>query len=101
LPEENLFVRSDQYSFVRQGIPSTYLKPGLQSTDPAIDAEAMFQEHRLNHYHTASDDLSRPVDWDSVERFTRAHIRIGQAIADNPKRPTWNDGDFFGERFAR
>ena len=101
LPEENLFVRSDQYSFVRQGIPSTYLKPGLQSTDPDIDAEAMFQEHRLNHYHTVSDDLNRPVDWDSVERFTRAHIRIGQAIADNPERPTWNDGDFFAIRFAR
>jgi hypothetical protein len=26
---------------------------------------------------------------------------IARAIADAPQRPTWNKGDFFGQRFGR
>ena len=101
LPEENLFIRSDQYSFVRKGIPAIYLIPGFTSTDPDVDGEALFRDHLRNHYHKVSDDLSRPVDWDSVERFTRSHVRIGYEIANADERPTWNEGNFFGERFGR
>ncbi|MBT8099959.1 MAG: M28 family peptidase, partial [Gammaproteobacteria bacterium] len=100
LPEENLFVRSDQYSFVRQGVPSIFLVSGFTSLDPEHDGEALFRDHLKNHYHKPSDDLSRPVDWPSAVRFTRSHIRIGYAVANATARPTWNDGDFFGERFA-
>ncbi len=101
MPEENLFRRSDQYSFVRRGVPSVYLKPGFTSTDPSIDGKAVQDEHRKNHYHQPSDDLSRPVDWDSAVRFARANARIGFAIANEAGRPTWNEGDFFGEKFGR
>lgn len=100
LPEEALFVRSDQYSFVRQGVPSIFLVPGFTSSDATIDGEAVFRQHLQEHYHEPSDDLARPIDWVSAERFTRAHIRIGITIANDPDRPVWNDGDFFGERFA-
>ncbi len=101
IPEENLFRRSDQYSFVRRGVPAVYLKPGFTSTDPSIDGRAVQDEHRRQHYHQPSDDLSRPVDWDSALRFARANARIGYAIANEEARPTWNEGDFFGEKFGR
>ncbi len=101
LPEENLFVRSDQYSFVRKGVPSIYLIPGFQSADPEIDGEALFREHIQDYYHKPRDDLTRPFDWDSIVRFTRAHIRMGESVANDPDRPTWNEGDFFAERFAQ
>ncbi len=100
MPEERLFVRSDQYSFVRAGIPAVYLVTGFNSNDPEIDGEELFKDHLKNHYHDVSDDLSRPVDWASAVRFARAHTRIGQAIANDRDRPTWNEGDFFGEKFA-
>ncbi len=100
IPEEGLFRRSDQYSFVRKGIPAIYLDPGFTSSDPDIDGEALRTDHRHNHYHRPSDDLSRPIDWDSAVRFTRANARIGWAIANDDARPTWNEGDFFGDKFA-
>ena len=100
-PEEVRFVRSDQYSFVRQGIPSVFLVPGSKSLDPQIDGEAIVFDHRQNHYHKPSDDLSRPVDWDSALRFARANVRIGLAVAAEEQRPTWNTGDFFGDKFRR
>jgi hypothetical protein len=100
MPEENSFVRSDQYSFVKKGIPSSYLDVTLRSSDPNIDGEALVKDHLKKHYHKPSDDLSRPVDWDSAVRFARANARIGFAIANDDDRPTWNEGDFFGEMFA-
>ena len=101
VPEENLFVRSDQYSFVRKGIPAVYLIPGFTSSNEEIDGEALFHDHIENHYHEPSDDLTRPVDWGSALRFARAHTRLGYIVANQDERPAWNEGDFFGVRFAR
>jgi len=101
MPEENIFRRSDQYSFVRKGIPAAFLVPGYSSTDASVDGQAVVVDHRKHHYHRPSDDLSRTVDWDSAVRFARANARIGYAIANEDARPTWNEGDFFGEKFAR
>jgi hypothetical protein len=100
MPEENFFVRSDQYSFVRKGIPALYLDVGTRAKDPHVDAEALYAEHMQTHYHEPSDDLSRPVDWDSARRFARANARVGYAVSTEEGRPRWNEGDFFGERFA-
>lgn len=101
IPEQVLFIRSDQYSFVRKGVPSVFLVPGFTSTDPAIDGGALFNAHLKTHYHQPSDDLSRPIDWGSALRFARANVRIGYAVAEEDERPAWNDGDFFGDKFAQ
>ena len=100
IPEENIFARSDQYSFVRKGVPAIYLDSGFSSADPDVDGQAVATDHYHNHYHQPSDDLSRPIDWDSAVRFTRANARIGWAIANDDARPAWNEGDFFGDKFA-
>jgi hypothetical protein len=100
MPEENFFVRSDQYSFVKKGIPASYLDVSNNSSDPDVDGAAVYEDHLENHYHKPSDDLARPVDWDSAVRFARANARIGLAIANDAERPTWNEGDFFGKMFA-
>jgi len=101
VPEQVLFIRSDQYSFVKKGVPSVFLVPGFTSTDPAIDGGALFNAHLQTHYHQPSDDLSRPIDWDSALRFARANVRIGYAVAEDDERPTWNEGDFFGDKFGK
>jgi Zn-dependent M28 family amino/carboxypeptidase len=101
IPEEVLFIRSDQYSFVKQGVPSVFLVPGFTSTDAEIDGGVLFNEHLKTHYHQPSDDLTRPIDWDSALRFARANVRIGFAVAEDDERPTWNEGDFFGDKFGK
>lgn len=101
MPQEVLFIRSDQYSFVKQGVPAVFLVAGFNSTDPEISGSAVVANHLQTHYHQPSDDLSRPIDWDSALRFARANVRIGHAVAEDDERPTWNAGDFFGEKFGR
>jgi len=101
MPEEAIFIRSDQYPFVQMGIPSLYFVPGMQSTDASVDGQAIYMDFLTEHYHTPSDDLSLPIDWESAEKFALANYLLGREIANDWQRPTWNEGDFFGERFGR
>ena len=101
LPEETLFIRSDQYSFVRRGIPAVFLVSGFNSSDPELDGGTIFRTHLTTDYHRPSDDLDLPVDWDSALRFARTKARIGYLVGNDDARPTWNEGDFFGEKFGR
>jgi hypothetical protein len=101
MPEEVIFIRSDQYPFVQMGIPAIYFNPGWQSTDPDVDGRAIYMEFLTTHYHTPSDDLTRPVHWESAEKFALANYLLGVEIANDWERPTWNEGDFFGAKFGR
>lgn len=99
-PDEVYFIRSDQYSFVRQGIPSVYLAEGIGSSDPSVDGRAVLDTFFGTHYHQPSDDLSQPIVWETALRFSRAGVRIGFRIAMEDQRPNWNEGDFFGDKFG-
>ena len=101
MPEEVIFIRSDQYSFVKQGVPSVFLVPGFTSSDPKIDGEPLWRGFLKTYYHQPSDDMTRDFDWPSAVRFARANVRIGHAVAEDAERPTWNEGDFFGEKFGK
>jgi Zn-dependent M28 family amino/carboxypeptidase len=90
-PAQGIFVRSDHYRFVQQGVPSVFLWPGQKG--PGKAATADFFAHR---YHQPSDDLSQPIDWRQGIRFVDANYAIARAIADGDARPRWNKGDFFG-----
>ena len=100
LPEEHVFVRSDQYMFVRQGIPSLYMSTGSGSKDPAVDVKARWEDFLKNHYHMPSDDVSLPIHYPSLAGLARVDARIVREVADAPQRPAWNAGDFFGAMFA-
>jgi len=99
-PEEIVFVRSDQYMFVRQGVPSIYMSSGNRSRDPAIDLAQRADEFRRTHYHQPSDDTKLPIDYPSLAGLARVNLRIVREVANATARPSWNPGDFFGERFA-
>lgn len=90
-PGQGMFVRSDHYRFVQQGVPSVFLWPGQKG--PGKAATAAFMAHR---YHQPSDDVSQPIDWAQGIRFVDVTYAIAREIADGDARPRWNKGDFFG-----
>ncbi|MDH4048813.1 MAG: M28 family metallopeptidase [Gammaproteobacteria bacterium] len=101
MPEEVRFVRSDQFSFVKEGVPAVAFKAGSKSFDPAVDGAAMLQDFLKNHYHRASDDLSLPFSAEGAEKFVQTALLLGLEIAEQNERPKWNRGDFFGDKFAQ
>jgi len=99
-PEEVVFVRSDQYAFVRAGVPAIYLLGGVKPLDGG-DGMQQRTDFLGQHYHLPSDDLSQPISWTAAARMARLNYRIGLAIGDAAERPAWKPGDFFGDKFGR
>ncbi|HEX5962151.1 MAG TPA: M28 family metallopeptidase [Gemmatimonadales bacterium] len=99
-PEEVFFVRSDQYSFVRRGVPSLFLFMGLKS-DSGVDAATIFREWGRTRYHTPQDDLTQPMDLEAGARHAQLNFLVGLEIANADERPAWKSGDFFGRMFGR
>ncbi|HVR43152.1 MAG TPA: M28 family metallopeptidase [Thermoanaerobaculia bacterium] len=100
-PDEASFVRSDQYSFVRQGIPAVALNEGTDSGDPAVDGKKEIERWLLERYHTPQDDLRQPIVWEAGRDLARLGFLIGWLVAEAPDTPRWNEGDFFGRTFGR
>ncbi len=95
-PEQNRFTRSDQYSFIRRGVPSLAFKFGYEKGSPE---EKTRKDWVKNIYHKPSDDLNQPVDQAAAAQFDRIILSLLRRVADAKDRPHWNDDSFF-KRFA-
>jgi Zn-dependent M28 family amino/carboxypeptidase len=100
-PESVLFIRSDQYSFVRQGVPSLFLGPGYKSSNPDIKPEEIRKAFLAHRYHKPQDDMNQAFDFESGARFARCAFLLGYIVAQKAEKPAWNPGDFFGEKYAK
>jgi Zn-dependent M28 family amino/carboxypeptidase len=96
-PLRNVFIRSDQYSFIRVGIPSLTMKVGFDKGTPE---EQMVKDWRTNRYHAPSDDLNQPVDLSAAVGYEEIMRRLMIAVANDPQRPQWKQDSFF-RRYAQ
>jgi Zn-dependent M28 family amino/carboxypeptidase len=95
-PDRNLFIRSDQYSFIKQGVPALAFKFGYT---PGSPEEKVAKDWLKYRYHAPSDDLNQPVDKPAAADFNRILLDVGEHVADAQDRPHWNENSFF-KRFA-
>ena len=95
-PDQNRFIRSDQYSFIRKGIPSLAFKFGYEFGSPE---ETTRRNWVRDVYHKPNDDTKQKVDLEAAATFNRVMMALLQSVANNPARPTWNADSFF-KRFA-
>ena len=101
-PEQVIFIRSDQYAFVKQGIPAMLTTAGNKSTNPAIDPHKIEQAWKAKIYHTPQDNMNQPgLDFEAGAKFARFNFLCGYLIAQQTARPTWNPKDFFAEHYAK
>ncbi len=96
-PEEVVFVRSDQFPFVKQGVPSIF--PTSLLGGGAQGAKALDDWDRTR-YHSPSDDMTQMFDWESGVRFTRMAFETAWFVAQDAQAPSWNKGDYFGVKFG-
>jgi hypothetical protein len=95
-PEQNRFIRSDQYSFIRRGIPALAFKFGYEFGSAE---EKIRRDWVRDVYHKPSDDLAQPINLDAAATFNRVILGLLQRVANDPARPKWNEDSFF-KRFA-
>jgi hypothetical protein len=95
MPEEQLFVRSDHYSFVQAGVPSVFLVTGF-----ANGGEKAFRDFLAHNYHKVSDQPDLPFNWAAGAKFAQINYLIAREIADGAEAPRWYEGNPYGDRFA-
>jgi uncharacterized membrane protein YfcA len=93
-PEEVRFIRSDQYSFVKHGVPAITYKGGFASRDPKIDGEKLTRDWLRNVYHSVGDNPDQKLDYASGARWAEANYNLVVAIANAKERPRWTTRDF-------
>ena len=95
-PDRNVFIRADQYSFVREGVPSLFMKFGFLKNTPEYQIE---HDWRANRYHSPSDDLDQPgifkEDAAKLDAYTAA---IALHVANADARPQWLADSIFGHQ---
>jgi Zn-dependent M28 family amino/carboxypeptidase len=92
----NRFIRSDQYSFIKKGVPAVKVDVGFEL---GTAEQKTFKDWLTNRYHAPSDDVNQPVRLDTAagyEEFTR---RLLLETADTAARPQWKQDSFF-RRYA-
>jgi Zn-dependent M28 family amino/carboxypeptidase len=100
-PELVFFIRSDQYSFVKQGIPAVFLSAGTKSSDPKIKPQEIITRWRQSIYHKPQDDMNQPFDFESGAKYARYGFLLGFVVAQKNEKPAWNPGDFFYEQYGK
>ncbi|MGA3102989.1 MAG: M28 family metallopeptidase [Terriglobales bacterium] len=96
-PLRNLFVRSDQYNFIRHGVPSV-----IMSVAPAPDSPEVkiFKDWLTQRYHAPSDDVDQPVDLAAAAKYEEIVRALLLNVANGDRRPEWKAESFF-RRYAQ
>ena len=95
MPEENAFVRSDHYAFVKKGVPALMLLGG-----PAGDVTVWIPRARKwleTDYHSPSDTIKPDWDWTGPQTLARVGMIIGLRVANSPNMPAWNASSPFNK----
>jgi hypothetical protein len=91
-PQRFRFIRSDQYSFIRGGIPSIAFKNGIAEGSPE---EAIEKQWFAQRYHAPADDLGQPVDFAAVGKYAEVLHEVVFRVANQDESPEWKETSFF------
>jgi Zn-dependent M28 family amino/carboxypeptidase len=95
-PLRNLFVRSDQYNFIRHGTPSVIMDVFYEANSPQAQT---FRDWLTQRYHAPSDDTDQPVDFHSAALYEEMVRQLLVETANDGPRPQWKADSFF-KRYA-
>ncbi|HEY7170207.1 MAG TPA: M28 family metallopeptidase [Vicinamibacterales bacterium] len=91
-PERSVFTRSDQYNFIRRGVPAVMVDIGNRKGSPEEEIEKGWLAKR---YHAPSDDLQQPIDRGAAASYIEVMQRLAEQVANGPARPHWKANSFF------
>jgi hypothetical protein len=94
-PAQARFTRSDQYSFVVNGIPALHVKYGNKTADGKNNLAEIVAPWRAKYYHKPQDDINGIFDFEAGKKYAQLNFLIGYLVAQDAKKPIWNTGDIF------
>lgn len=95
-PEQGYFFRSDQFSFVRWGVPAAYIEHGYDYVGrPEGWGVQRQDEYNERDYHQPSDEVRPDFDYAGAVQQGRVAFRVGWEVAEAKDLPQWLPGAEF------
>jgi len=91
-PEADLFIRSDQYSFVKAGVPSVFGNVGFTAGSAE---DRLLTQWQRDRYHAPSDDLEQPINVNTVSAFSDFTEALIRRVANQSEPPRWKPSSRF------
>jgi hypothetical protein len=94
-PSRGLFRRSDQYNFIRGGVPGIAFIFGYENGSPE---EAIYRKWYAERYHRPSDDLNQPIDFGAAAKFNLFFSKLVDEVANASEKPAWKAGSQYAPK---
>jgi Zn-dependent M28 family amino/carboxypeptidase len=96
-PEAGSYYRSDHFNFAKKGIPSLYLKTGIDVAGKGKEyGKQIREEYNSKHYHQTSDEIDT-ASWtmEGAMQDLLIYFKVGLSMANDEKFPQWKPGSEF------
>lgn len=87
MPQENVFVRSDHYAFVKQGVPALMLMGGPEGDPPQWIPR--IKKWLDTDYHSVNDTVKPDWNWTGPQTLGQVGMIIGLRVANADRFPAW------------
>lgn len=95
-PGQGLFFRSDQFSFVKKGVPAVNIKGGLKFIGkPENWGQDLMNDYVANRYHRVEDEYDPSWSLEGTVQIAQFAFKTGLYLANSDEMPVWNDGEQF------
>lgn len=95
-PGQGHFFRSDQFSFVKRGVPSLYIEQGVDYVgEPAGTGEKREEAYRKERYHRPTDQMLPEYTMGGAAQQTQLAFLVGWVAANAVQPPAWKPGSPF------
>lgn len=96
-PENGMFFRSDQFPFVKKGVPAIFAKGYIEAEKYGKEKTLeLISEYWENTYHKPGDEYhAGEADLSGLVQDSELFYKVGTNLANSEIWPKWNDGSEF------
>lgn len=96
-PENGMFFRSDQFPFVKKGVPAIFAKGYIEAEKLGKDETLkQISNYWANTYHKPSDEYHKEMaDLNGLLEDAILSYKVGLNLADSKEWPKWNNDSEF------
>lgn len=98
--EKDYIQRSDQFSFIKTGVPVLNLGHGMNAVNPKIDGEKTFNKWMDEYYHSPFDDLNQEYDDEAFLASVKLHFLTMYYITNRIDNITWNENSWIYKKYV-
>lgn len=98
--EKEYIQRSDQFSFIKTGVPVLNLGHGMNAVNPKINGEKTFNKWMDEYYHSPFDDLNQEYDDEAFLVFIKLHFLTLYYMTNSIEEIKWNEESWIYKKYV-